>query len=381
MHVFSSRIEVPAGPTLAGFGDRLTRPTTEPGVLELHGVGSKGDSSSWELCSIDALYAGALASPPSHDGVRRVFAASHTHFAPMLDPRKPRVGIYSPETLSAFEQALSIAPREPVEVDTCSVYRGQIGLPVYRRFDFPPSAVNGVLTRRAGFYPNEAHPVDRSIYVFVFSRGERNEFAFVHHANHPVTRHSGARVSADYVQALRDGVRARFGVRHCLFLLGCSGDIRPNVATKRVQWLPRSRLNWKFRYALTAADQDNIDHQYESAVEHAERIESFPLSGSDFQLESHRIEVHGLGLLNVPRLRVGSRLTFAFLPFEVSHRYHLEAVDIGNAPRRLIVSCADDTRGYLPHAEQLKAGGYEVDGSRAAMGVQQQVSLKSRDLW
>ena len=45
--------------------------------------------------------------------------------------------------------------------------------------------------------------------------------------------------------ALRRAVRERFGNVPCLFLLGCSGDIRPDFSRKRVAWLPRSRFNWQ----------------------------------------------------------------------------------------------------------------------------------------
>ncbi len=378
MYAFSSSIDVPAGVPLAGFGDRIHEKTCTPGALELHGIGV---ADEWELCSLDTLYAGTLATQQASVGMRRVCVASHTHFAPMLDPGKPAVGQYSPETVAAFSQALTQAPRRTVEPDTCRVYRAEVDLPVYRRFDFPSTALNRLLARRAGFYPNDAHPVDRSVYVLVFSAGDKNLFGFVYHANHPVTRASGAIVSADYVQALRDGVMQRFGMRQCLFLLGCAGDIRPNIATRRTRWLPRSRFNWRFRYGLTLADQEAVDQTYRRAVAEAACVETFPVSGLDFRLTSRAVNVRGVGQVEVPRLDIGSRASFVFLPFEVSHRYHLEIDRSSDLPRRFIVSCAGDTRGYLPHGEQLDAGGYEVDGSRPLMGIPARPSLRSEDLW
>ena len=69
----------------------------------------------------------------------------------------------------------------------------------------------------------------------------------------------------------------------------------------------------------------------------------------------------------------------ASFPFEVSHLFHLDAQK--KDPMRFIVSCADHTLGYLPHPRQIAAGGYEVNGSRACMGLTDRVQLKLGALW
>lgn len=380
MHVFSRKIEIPAGSMLGGYADRMHVVSTRAAQLEVHGIGG-GDGVGWEICSVDALYAGVLAESNGVAGIRRVFAASHTHFAPMLDAEKPDIGIFSQAAANDFLVGIERAPRIAVAPDTCTIFSGEVQIPVYRRFDFPATRLNGFLTRHAGFFPNEKHPVDRSVKIFLFSRDKVPLFAFVYHACHPVTRADAREISADYVQALRGAVVERFGVTACLFFLGCAADIRPNLGRKRSRWLPKNRLNWRFKYPPTEQDQAEIDMQYRNAVNGAQPVESFPVKPESFELQEKKIEVHGGGMVQVPQLLVGEKLLFSFLPFEVSHRYHLETQADPASPRRFIVSCADNTQGYLPHSSQIAFGGYEVDSSRVSMKLDQRVQMNGGDLW
>jgi hypothetical protein len=371
MYIFSSHVEIPAGAKLAGYADRIENLTTEAGTLEVHGIGfdGVGCKAQWELCAVDALYPGALAVPPFQGACERVVAASHTHFAPMLDPSKPSLGVYSPDTVSAFTKAISAADRLPVSPDSCLLLRSDVDLPVYRRFDFPRSLHNCILTRRAGFFPNEAHPIDKGLYILIFMRGEKALAAIAYHACHPTTRYHGQVASADYVMAIRQGVARRFGLSHCMFLLGCAGDVRPNLATKRIPWLPRGRLNWRFKKLPSPFDQDDVDNAYRDAVRDARPVKEFSMTESSVLVETHKVEIEGLGMVDVPKLELGGHLSFSLVPFEVSHRYHLDAIERDGHPRNFIVSCAGDTYGYLPHPNQIRFGGYEVDGSRSFMAL------------
>jgi len=366
MYVYSASIEIPAGRKLAGFASNVDKPTTAVGRLDVHGIGSLG-SGGWDLCSVDALYPGVLASLPIASGQRRVFAASHTHYAPMLDDKKPLLGAFCAATAADFTRAITNARRLEVAPTTCLVFRGEASLPVYRRFDYPASTLNKILTRHAGMYPNDAHQLDRGVYIFIFCREDIVEFAFVYHACHPVTRHDSQVTSADYPGILRDAVAARFGTTHCLFFQGCAGDVRPGFAEKRIAWLPRTRLNWRFRGVPTQCDQNLADSQYREAVLGAIQVAEFAVP-ENFRLETQQIPITGYGIAEVPRLYVSDLVKFDFVPFEVSHRYHLESFVEKVLPSQFVVSCSGETRGYLPHFNQIDFCGYEVDGSRQFMG-------------
>lgn len=381
MYAFSNKIDIPAGSSLGGYADQIHAVSTRAAQLEVHGFGVGEGTAGWEICSVDALYAGVLADSKGTPGFRRVFAASHTHFAPMLDAAKPDIGIFSETASHDFLVGIEGASRVAVSPNVCEIFSGDVQIPVYRRFDFPSSTFNRFLTQRAGFFPNEKHPVDRSVKIFLFSHDDAPLYAFVYHACHPVTRADAQEVSADYVQALRDAVTERFGVTICLFFLGCAADVRPNLGRKRREWLPKNRLNWRFKYPPTIQDQAEIDMQYRTAVKEAKPMDSFPITSESFRLCGKKIALHGGAAINVPQLHIGGRLIFSFLPFEVSHRYHLETLVDTALPRKFIVSCADNTQGYLPHSSQMAFGGYEVDSSRAPMKLDQRVQMNGSDLW
>ncbi len=378
MYIFTSEIKVPCGCCLGGFGDYAINNLNKGGSLHVNGFGFKasGDSRFTEVCSIDALYAGDLVMRQANPMSRRIFTASHTHFAPMLDAAKKNLGRHSPDMVASFERAIEQATRESIEPNQCLIFRGEVKLPIYRRFDFPPSFVNNVLSRYAGMFPNEAHEVDRGVYIFLFRNGSTNLFTITYHACHPVTRHDVKAVSADYVDAIRRGVLKRFGTSYCLFFLGCAGDIRPNFTKKRLAWFPKNRFNWRFKYPPSDMDQDEADHQYLDAVHTASPIASFSVNSSDFSYKLRTINVDGIGNISVPEVHIGDHVIFSFFPFEMSHRFHLAAPLAETRPLKFIVSCSNHTLGYLPYPNQLSFGGYEVDSSRRYMGLKNRLLLK-----
>ena len=78
--------------------------------------------------------------------------------------------------------------------------------------------------------------------------------------------------------------------------------------------------------------------------------------------------------VDIWRLKLPGGIEFHFFPFEMSHLYHLdwECGGVG----KFIVSCTNNTLGYLSHPSQHRAGGYEVDGSLSYMGQREKLQLK-----
>lgn len=371
MDFFRTTLTLPVGTRLAGFADRIDVPTTAPGRLEAHGLRltDPATGAPWEFIALDALYAGALVTRCRLPTGRRVFAASHTHYAPMLDPTKPRLGHVDEAALEAWAHGLETAPRRSETPDRCVIWCADVPVPVYRRFDHPDSRLNRLLTARAGFYPNAVHPLERRLYLIILMAGPRAVGSLAYHACHPTSRADAAAVSPDYIGAIRAAVQERFGIDHMLFLLGCTGDVRPNLACKRTNLLPRNRLNWRFRSPPTAGDQAWVDGEYRRAVQSATQLDAFDLADAAPRVGVSRLPVSGLPDVEVPFLAFGDRLQLEFLPFELSHRYRLAQLRQPEGWRRLLVSCADHTHGYLPFPDQARAGGYEVDGSRPYMGL------------
>ena len=83
----------------------------------------------------------------------------------------------------------------------------------------------------------------------------------------------------------------------------------------------------------------------------------------------------------MPEFKIGGEISFSILPFEVSHRYHLDARAIEYSRGQFIVSCSGNTRGYLLPPSQLCIGGYEVDRSRRVMKLKKRIQVKEINLW
>lgn len=381
MEIFSSSIHVDPDQPLGGFAEkRLSVAASDE--LELNGLTFEDAASGRrvELCTLDALYPGELVDDNTDANTLRIFAASHTHYAPMLDARKPQLGSVSMQALAAWRTALRETPRFSVACNRCTIWRSEVPIPIYRRFDVPDSTVNRLLTRYAGMFPNPYEQIDRYLYLFELCTAERTGAVIALHACHPITRVDLNRTSPDYVGAMRRAIRVRFGDIPCLFLLGCSGDIRPNFARKRVSWLPRNRLNWRFEWPVKPSSEQYADHAYDQAVAGAEVWQSFELVPDQaWKLFSITLPLTHQPELHIPCLQLGERLSFEFVPFEVSHRFHLDAQK--KNPMRFIVSCTDRTLGYLPHPSQIAAGGYEVDGSLGCMGLAKRVLLSKGVFW
>jgi hypothetical protein len=380
MDVYTQQVDLEAGQPMGGYaGERLSIQPSDS--LEVNGWSftDAATGETVELCSLDALYAGDLVRRLGQSPHRRLFAASHTHYGPMLDSAKPQLGALAIDAMDAVSQAIIGAERRTIVLDRCRFYRAEVPVPIYRRFDAPDSSINRWLTGHAGMYPNLRQPIDRHLYLFEFAAGGATSFVLALHACHPVSRANRFLMSPDYVGAVRSAVRERFGSVPCLFLLGCAGDIRPNFARKRVAWLPRNRANWRFEWPISITNQDATDRAYAEAVAQASLWHSLNLGDAPVRLEHRVLDLQFPEPIDVPCLILGDCLRLEFVPFEVSHLFHLDAQR--KDPMHFIVSCADRTRGYLPHPRQIAAGGYEVDGSRSCMGLAERVLLKDDAIW
>jgi hypothetical protein len=372
--LFSSKVDLPAGEPLGG-NDPARASLSPSDALEVNGFEfSAGDGRRYRLCSVDALYPGRLVDRFISDDVVHIFAASHTHNAPMLDDGKPHIGRFSRSGYDAYVSVLLNANNRVVEPSRCRLYRAEVDVPVYRRFDYPETILNRLLASRFGFYPNEARKIDRSIYLLEIGDEIRAHCVVVYHACHPVTRSSGCETSPDYVGSIRQAVRERFGVQSVLFLQGCGADVRPNLAKKRVDWLPKSRLNWKFDYYPDISTVAEIDAKYAEAIYGAKKYKDIVLGDQPFEVSVSRRHLSDGREVRAFRIAIANSVELDFLPFEVSHLYHLGSTSL--VGKKFIVSCSNDTIGYLAHPSQHRAGGYEVHGSLHYMGLKKKIEIK-----
>ena len=305
-----------------------------------------------------------------------ILAASHTHYAPHLDSTKKLLGTVHPQALVDYKSAIEIANKHEVFPEKCDMYSTDISVSVYRRFDYPKSRLNDFLSAKFGMYPNEAQNVDQALRIWVFSENGTVKFVIALFSCHPVSRACKDKISADYVGIIREKIREKFCCRAVLFFQGCSGDVRPNISEKRIKWLPKSRLNWRFRHKLSNYDVEQFEEEFEEGIQKLTLQSSNHLASNFFSITGHTGRLTNNESFSYKKLSVQGIVAFHFLPFEVSHRYHLDALK--HAENNFIVSCSGPSAGYLCHPTQLNARGYEVDGSSASQGVKSVLALKDK---
>jgi hypothetical protein len=105
-------------------------------------------------------------------------------------------------------------------------------------------------------------------------------------------------------------------------------DIRPNLAKKRVPWLPKFRLNWKFDWAPNPSDVRRVYNKYSSAIFGASEYRQVELTDSFFDASSKKLRLVGGKEVETTLIRIAGALEFWFLPFEVSHLFCLDSARI-----------------------------------------------------
>ena len=166
-----------------------------------------------------------------------------------------------------------------------------------------------------------------------------------------------------------------FDISTVLFLRGCAADIRPNLAKKRVKWLPKSRLKWRFDWRPDAVSIQNVAEHYREAIVFARLAAEFPIDELGFWLAPSSMRLSSDRTFNCTVVTIPAMGDLVFLSFEVSHLYLLDLAK--HTDSRFLVSRANNTVGYLSHPTQHRAVGYEVDGSLRFMGLRSRLKVGS----
>lgn len=305
-----------------------------------------------------------------------VVVASHTHFAPGLDPDKPALGPVDEDYLAwvcgaLAEDVATTLRAEPVRIAALrqgmseapgSVYRRAWGVKVTPGFPF--------LKAGTQLLPDPSVKIPKACRLWVFEEeGGKSAFVIASWPCHPVSRAKSGECSADYVGVLRAAIRQALGEGvPVLFIPGPSADIRPwfrppLLSRKRLYPFPLQRSFDQASKAQEAA----FDGDVESAV-HAALADAHPLKLKDHigiarQDVPHAKFAQGAGAasMGVTALDImGVRILG--LGAEVSMRW-LSVIGWDDASRTdLLTGYMGPTFGYLPTDQQIPEGGYEVEG-------------------
>lgn len=339
--------------------------------LEMNGFSWSDEHENITIASIDSLYAGDLWRELNYEVD---FLASHTHFSPMLDSKKGKLGVFSNLAVESWKNAFKNRNYSSHDIDSIYYFTTNVNIPIYRRFDDKGNIFGLFANRYVGMFPNFKEPIDNAINIFLFCKQNSPKFCLVWHCCHPVSRKNRNIYSADYIAIIRQSIKKRFGGMPVIFANGPSGDIRPCLLNKRFNNLPDWYLNRKFTNP-NYLDELHVDKAYKEAIDRLKLRGKF--SNIVPKVKKSLLRVIGYGEIEVKIIFFCKQIGLCLLPFEVSHRYN----NISQKKGVFIASCSNYVLGYLPHETQLNYGGYEVDKSRESMGLAKRIFVRDDDLY
>jgi hypothetical protein len=341
------------------------------------------------LISFDLLYIGARLRSEIANSLSEFFsedqiflAASHTHYAPMVDDSKRKMGevnlSYLQRIVSEIQTAVtrSIAD-EPKEIKI-------------KHHEYPLSqAVNrrrrrflGVKNNRFHFnkyvmLPNFKFTDFPMAHLIIFEGNEIPLAVFWQFSCHPTSLPSGSSHSAHYIGEVRKKLRHEIKADIPLvFFQGFSGDLRPPAINANPKTLMKLLEKWivgcRFRlfteqeYEIWCESVSNdflvnfrrlmkkkvIESIHSPSVLNFCRL-TWPLDdfftpdtlpGRSFSI--HKIELNDLIILGTSA--------------ELVSKWESHFIELGGSKTTIGVSCIDDTFGYLPDQETMLQGGYEA---------------------
>jgi hypothetical protein len=387
------RLPSPIGLPLAGFLRRANanlRCETEDDPLELNGVAFRSGGRTVVVIAIDALSAGNDVTAAAEALSRNAFgpctlaivAASHTHFAPGIDPTKDALGACSPAYLHGVHHALEqlIEDLRSMQTDASLAFATRLASGnVNRRRLWPLPTLLWWMHRRIDLVtmaPNPNGPCDRQVRVAVLRRSGGSPLAVVwNYACHPVFYPRQTVATAEFIGRVRAAVRTHFADQELpvVYLQGFSGDVAPDIRPERSLTTVAETLalgpRWGRFTTETWADwAGEIAKAAVGAVDDARA----GAVGEHLASLSKRVPIEELvdgklpqRSLQVERLEIGDEWRLIALSAEPSAAYADLLCRDGAWP----VSCIGDMFGYIPTEAQRRAGGYEVAGYFAAIGL------------
>lgn len=382
----------PKSPThLAGYADRGSLHSGIHSQIELNAVLLKQGDQTVLIVSADLLFWGnelneyvtETARSTWGEGVAVFLCASHTHFAPSTDRRKPKLGLvsehYLPFISEKIRQLLETLRRTTlVRVKMrCSTVNTRIG--INRRFydKWPRVTKRGLVRPSVKMAPNELGAVDNALCIMRLVDERERDVAILWRVGcHPVSFPETNVISSDYPGEAREEIRKHTSpATPVVFLQGFSGDVRPRIIKKSKGLSLKSLLVGPGFHRPDRAEWTQWVETIKSYVrEGLANTVDVGLCGK-INVKSNELPLSSLlqgstapDTIFVRLLALGDSHALLFVNAEVvaSYRNLLES----SYHQMWNVAYEGDVFGYLPDEEQIKMGGYEVDGFLESFGLQ-----------
>ena len=323
--------------------------------------------------------------------------ASHTHYAPATDQACARLGIPEVEFVDDVTEATENLVRrmqseQPAEA-SLEVFQGRLDHSINRRryWPFPTfGRTYGFRLTSVSFAPNPSGPRDERATVALLRKAEDGQVlaAIWHYTCHPTAVVPGSVISADYPGAVRRALRQRLGEIPCVFAQGFCGDIRPNITASAPMTGWRERLRKAIRTILSgptfgsvsAGDWARWSQSLAAGVRDiAQNNPGKAFSPSSLKTGSASIALGDFFTGSAPDkrlasqvVRIGEALEIVALSAEATVEWQPvldQAVPNPSGRIRLYAGYLGALFGYLPTAEQVPQGGYEVEGFQPLFGL------------
>lgn len=379
----SIEITPPEPCALAGFSAREGAFTRVADPLELNGILLRQGGHSLLIISADLLYVGdqvesALRDELDEAGLpdcHSLIGASHTHFAPNVDPTKPLLGEVSVGYVAfylarAVELVRRLLETRPV-VAGLSLAETDARMTINRRrlrwrLDRQALLHHGVMMQ-----PNSRGPVDSTLRALrIVDRSGVPVAVLWNYACHPVCFPRRHEVSADYVGVARRRLRERLD--HALpvvFLQGFAGDIRPpavrHLGLRPRLWMSRALTGRRFG-RMSESEWERwtrgiANHLIDATADSGRALRPCLSHGSiDHPLSDLIDGKVGENPLRISRVGLASELQIVALTAEVVIEYEAHLHRAFPELQTIPVACAGAVFGYLPTWHMLHEGGYEA---------------------
>ena len=352
----------------------------EANLLVLPGVGGLV-----VLASLDTLFACSefkaavmdrLGAPHRFKIRDLVLIASHTHFAPALDPGKPRLGKVDSAyfDLAARRVAAALEALSKAELANTRMKRGRS----YSTLNASRSRMGIRLMRAPPFFryganlvPSHGRRVPRDITAIV-AEDEEGTVSWViwHYACHATAAPEQPAISSDYPGEVRASLRRYFNIPDLpvLFFPGFCGDLRPDPALWPID--PRHLILYPFQRPFARPTPvnfrffcDTLSCQVEAACRHAQPLAPASVarvSTAEIPLVE-LIDGANPGAMQMIYIDAGP-MTFVFISAEVCSCY-LAKLEKTFPPGTLMSGYTDDVYLYLPDDKQISEGAMNPENS------------------
>jgi hypothetical protein len=379
---------------LAGRGDGARRARGIAAELEANCVLLPVGNRFIALVALDTLFASddlkRRIVEHLRPAVRRklediIIVASHTHNASSLDPTKPNLGAVDPEYLKEVSVAVSqiIASAIDDVSEDMQIRRGlaecfanaRRRVATWRLRKAWPFLSHGVYTA-----PNQAADVPRKLdLIYTLGSDGRPKWCVWSWVCHCTAFYDPHLVHPDFPGVVRAHIRAEFGLPDLpvVFLPGFAGDIRADAARGPVTLAGRCMTPLVRPFASPTPENFNalcrrVCGAAQSAIDSALPQ---PSLRSDTSFYSKKIPL--VQLMTSEPSDLGLEIVWlcqpmfdlVFMGAETCSPWLAKLAPLFSEGT-MFTGYANAVPCYLPTAEQMGEGGYEVDGFRASFGIE-----------